>query len=178
MNIQDYFRKTVQKTKIPDAENLKHQLIFILVSGLLMGTILIFGMNYWEAPITRSQAISKRVTYKSYIASYEDTSTIKEIILRFSDAGQMTIDGTCASETLLVQIDRFESGTVLDIIKHPNSDTILELVHDGNVLLGFDDAQRKLHGKVVGFTVLGLILYAFSVFAAIMLFWNKTQGDQ
>lgn len=180
MYLINFFRKSIEKSKSTEKLNFNNELIPILIVGLFLGTVFIFGMNYWESPIKRSDAISISATFRSYQASWLDTST-SDITVYFLDMEQMTIDGACVSDELLNQLDRIESGTLLQVVKHPNSDTILELVKDGEVILDFDVTQKKLSGEVMAFSIMGAVFYIFSFFAAVILilgYLNKIRNKK
>lgn len=39
---------------------------FLLIAGLIMGTVFSFGMQYWNAPIAREEAIHTTAVFSSY----------------------------------------------------------------------------------------------------------------
>jgi hypothetical protein len=168
MRLKDFFRKSIEKRKSTKELVSSVDLLTIMIIGLLMGTVFIFGMNYWESPVKRSDAISISATFRSYQADWVEKST-SDITIYFSDTDQMTIDGTCVTDELLNQLDRIESGTVLQVVKHPNSDTILEIVKGGEIIVDFDVTQKNLREEVMAFTIMGAVFYTFSFFAAVVL---------
>lgn len=116
---------------------------FLLITGLIMGTVFTFGMQYWNAPITQEEAIHTTAIYESY-ATQRERGRVKEIILRFEDHEQLYIDGVCISDELLDSIDNLAPSTELSMIVHPNSNTIMELHADNQMLLEFQNTSEKL----------------------------------
>ena len=115
----------------------------LLITGLIMGTVFTFGMQYWNAPITQEEAIHTTAIYESY-ATQRERGRVKEIILRFEDHEQLYIDGVCISDELLDSIDNLAPSTELSMIVHPNSNTIMELHADNQMLLEFQNTSEKL----------------------------------
>ena len=145
---------------------------FLLAAGLIMGTIFTFGMRYWNAPVTREEAVHTTAVYSS-CATPQEQGRVKEIILRFGDHEQLYIDGACIDDELLESIATLDPGTVLSMTVHPNSDKILELRTDSLVLLGFQATSEKLTGEATGFMGLGLFCYALSVWGLAGLLFSK-----
>ena len=61
---------------------------FLLIAGLIMGTVFTFGMQYWNAPISQEEAICTTAVYTSYTEQLE-RGHVKEMIVRFED--QLTV---------------------------------------------------------------------------------------
>ena len=143
---------------------------FLLIAGLLMGTVFTFGMQYWNAPVTQEESIHTTAIYESY-ATQRERGRVKEIIVRFKDHEQLYIDGGCID--VLNSIDRLTPGTELSMIIHPNSNTIMELHADNQVLLEFQNTAEKLAGEATGFMGLGLFCYVLSACGLIRLLFRK-----
>ena len=147
---------------------------FLLTAGLIMGTVFTFGMRYWNAPVTREEAVHTTAVYSSCVTPQEQ-GRVKEIILRFDGHEQLYIDGACIDDELLESIATLDPGTVLSMTVHPNSDKILELRTDSLVLLGFQATSEKLTGEATGFMGLGLFCYALSVWGLAGLLFRKSR---
>lgn len=144
----------------------------LLIAGLIMGTVFTFGTQYWNAPITREEAICTTVVYESY-KEQTKRGLVKGIILRFEDYEQLYIDGMCINEELRESIHSLTPGTELSLIVHPNSDIIMELQAGDSVLLVFENTSEKLSGEVTGFMVLGVLCYVMAVCGVISLLFRK-----
>ena len=101
---------------------------FLLIAGLIMGTVFTFGMQYWNAPISQEEAICTTAVYTSYTEQLE-RGHVKEMIVRFEDHEQLYIDGACINEELRDRIHNLEPGTELSLIVHPNSNTLYMFSH-------------------------------------------------
>lgn len=145
---------------------------FLLIAGLIMGTVFTFGMQYWNAPVTKEESIHTTAIYESY-ATQRERGRVKEIIVRFKDHEQLYIDGVCINDMLLNSIDSFVPGIELSMIVHPNSNTIMELHADNQVLLEFQNTSEKLTGEATGFMGLGLFCYVLSACGLIRLLFRK-----
>lgn len=156
------------KNKRPMA---KGEAWFLLIAGFIMGTVFTFGMQYWSAPVTKEESIHATAIYESY-ATQREQGRVKEIIVRFIDHEQLYIDGACINDRLLNSIDSLVPGTELSMIVHPNSNTILELHADNQVLLEFQNTSEKLTGEATGFMGLGLFCYVLSACGLISLLFR------
>ena len=157
------------KNKRPMA---KGEAWFLLIAGFIMGTVFTFGMQYWNAPVTKEESIHATAIYESY-ATQREQGRVKEIIVRFKDHEQLYIDGACINDMLLNSIDNLVPGIELSMIVHPNSNTIMELHADNQVLLEFQNTSEKLTGEATGFMGLGLFCYVLSAYGLISLLFRK-----
>ena len=101
------------------------------IFGLILGTIFIFGMGHWNAPVTRAEARNITATFSSFQESRK-RGEVREIILRFDDHEQMYIDGQCIDEALCAEIEALEHHTVVRLLAHPNSNIVLEMTVGGD----------------------------------------------
>ena len=145
---------------------------FLLIAGFIMGTVFTFGMQYWNAPVTKEESIHATAIYESY-ATQRERGRVKEITVRFKDHEQLYIDGACINDMLLNSIDNLVPGIELSMIVHPNSNTIMELHADNQVLLEFQNTSEKLTCEATGFMGLGLLCYVLSVCGLISLLFRK-----
>ena len=159
----------MMKNKRPMA---KSEAWFLLIAGFIMGTVFTFGMQYWNAPVTKEDSIHTTAIYESYTVQ-QARGHAKEIIVRFRNHTQLYIDGVCINDKLLSSIDNLASGIEMSMIVHPNSNTIMELYADNQVLLEFQNTSEKLSGEAAGFLGLGLFCYVLSVCGLISLLFRK-----
>ena len=142
---------------------------FLLIAGLLVGTIFTFGMQYWNAPIAERDAITDTAIFASYDIRRGRSGSTKEVIVRFEDRDQLYIDGVCASSALINQLKMLQKGDEVMLTIHPNSNTILELELGNLTLLEFDQTTKKLTNEATGFGVLGMLCYAAALTALVQL---------
>ena len=148
---------------------------FLLIAGLFMGTVFTFGMQYWNAPVTQEDAIHATVVYSSYTESRRD-GHVKEIIVRFEDHDQLYIDGSCINEQVWNGLDTIAPGMKVDLLIHPNSNTILDFRMGNSVVLEFENTSEKLASEATGFGGLGLFLYILAAYGLFNLVFQKRRS--
>lgn len=165
----------MKKLKEEFAGMSKRTAVFLLIAGLILGTVFTFGVRYWNAPIAREDAQQITATFSSSIERLKH-GRVQEVILRFDDHEELRIDGSCMSNTLLEAIKLLEPGSVLEMAVHPNSNTIWELQCAAAKYLDFEDTMKHLGRESVGFTVLGIFCYLSSIvgFARLILPHRET----
>lgn len=144
----------------------------LLIAGLLMGTVFTFGVQHWNRPVTREEAVSVTAVYASF-GEQKNRGHVTEIILRFDDHDQLYIDGSCINEDLRNRIHALTPGTELSLLVHPNSSTILELKAGNAVLLDFTRASERLAGEAKSFLWMGLVLYTLAACGLARLLFGK-----
>lgn len=155
-----------------DSMSKKSQLILLVVIGLVMGTVFVFGVSYWSGDVERSECVQSYPIYESH-KLVRDGATVKEIIIYFSNEEQMTIDSVLISDELISGIEELDNNSKIIVLRHPNSDTITEMIANGNVILDFDVTMNKLTKERNGFMIVGCFMYLFAIVSAIALFKKK-----
>ena len=144
------------------------QAILFLISGIIFGTVFTFGQQYWKAPIQRDDAIPVQSEY-----SYHTNKIIRPdshaINIHCSDGEIFVIDAHCVNNNILDFADTLAEGTKLDMLIHPNSDTILSLTVNGEEILNFDNVQDDLNYANSGFLFLGIFMYILAICGAVRL---------
>ena len=150
--------------------------VFFIIVGMVMGTVFTLGMQYWNEPIQREDARVIVATYDSY---YRDKSPHHDrgITVRFTDRDQLTIDSACLRQDVVDSIQELSSGDRVELLVHPNSDTIWEMKSDMNTILPFELAQERLTGENIAFGILGILLYALAVSGVVSLLfrWRRAK---
>lgn len=132
------------------------------ILGLVLGTIFIFGVGYWTGPVTRAEARNITATFSSFQESRK-RGDVEEITLRFDDHEQLYIDGTCITEALCEEIEALAPHTVVRLLVHPNSNTVLEMTVGETTLLNLEESVEKLSSETSGFKVMGCVCYVLAV---------------
>lgn len=146
---------------------------FMLIAGLILGTVFTVGERYWYAPIPQENAIAETAIYQS---CQESTSHghLQEMKILFENHAPLYIKGACLTRELLDDIHALVPGTELTLLVHPNSGTILELRANGSVLLAFQDAVKGIALETNGFFGFGLLCYCRAAYGLLRLpFWKK-----
>ena len=157
------------KYKWVDNISKNSQLLLIIIIGLIMGTVFVFGMSYWNEEVDKSECVQSYPMYKSHKYVY-DNSTVKEIIIYFSNDELMTIDGVSVNDELINEVEKLDNNSKLLVLKHPNSNTIMEMEANGIILLNYDATMSKLVKERNGFVAIGCFMYLFAVLSVIELF--------
>ena len=135
--------------------------VFMLVIGILLGSIFTFGMQYWNKNIPREECRVVKTQFLSYdeIWHAKPTVSIVEIAIDCTDGNRYFIDGVSINEELRDQLSSLSKNDDITLLIHPNSNTIVEFSNDQTVLLNFDDTISKLDGESTGFLFLGIFTY-------------------
>ena len=153
----------------------KKDALLVFIIGLIMGTVFCFGNQFWYRPITPEEAIHTTATYSNFDFQYKHRLKHTyhynyNLRVYFEDYESLLIYGwrLYGSESEMLQkINLLPSGTEVELIIHPESDTILDMRTDDSVLIEFDESIEILYFENKGFMVLGIIIYSFSVFGLI-----------
>lgn len=158
--------------------------VALVVLGLFLGTVFIFGMRYWNQPIARDEGIYVEAAFSGYRekAGHDrarlrlGSSTVITgsgsaipIILEFSNHENLEIDGSCVNDALRAQLQTIVPGTILSCIVHPNSNTVMEIVSEGRLLMDFDDTASRLSSEQQGFFVFGIVMYVAALYGLLNL---------
>ncbi len=146
----------------------KGSAVFLVVAGILLGTVFAVGMYYWTRPIEKTDAIRVDATFASYQKHYRRYH-LNSLTLYFSDHEPLSLDNACFTSDVLSHIENMTPATVLELYVRPNSDTILEMVCGGKVILDFNQAERRLTTKRVSFLILGIFMYTSAAFGVVKL---------
>ena len=143
---------------------------FLVVAGILLGTVFSFGMRYWESSVSKEDAIHIEAAFSSYEKQYKRYQRgVREIEVYFQNRDPLFIDGTLCSQSVQDGLEKLEPGTILQLYVHPQSNQILEIQTDKEAILVFEEAIDKLSSKVSGFLFLGIFMYVCSGYGIIKL---------
>ncbi|MBQ6662857.1 MAG: hypothetical protein IJM69_04890 [Firmicutes bacterium] len=143
----------------------------VVVLGLILGTVFIFGINYWERPIPKEKVTSTKAVYQ-YNEKWGYRGSVKKIFLYFEDLERKEINRSCVTQDLVNKVDEIESGTTIKVWLHPTEDTILQLETSDGMVISYDEVMEKYRIDRIGFTILGVFAYGCAAYAAIMISRN------
>ncbi|MBR6645364.1 MAG: hypothetical protein IKL21_06345 [Clostridia bacterium] len=135
--------------------------VFMLVVGVLLGSVFTFGMQYWNDDIPREDCTMIKTQLLSYdeIRQGRHPMGIKEIAIDCSDGNRYFIDGVSINEDLINKLSSLTASNNITLLIHPNSNTIVEFSSGETVLLDFNDTIKRLEGEADGFLLLGVFTY-------------------
>ncbi|MBQ8200226.1 MAG: hypothetical protein IJZ74_00510 [Clostridia bacterium] len=158
--------------------------ILVLIGLLFFGTLFTFGMQYWNESVDRSEAIPMTALYQTHEVCYSvgrngRRGSVRYVQLTFSDSEErLEIDGCCVTEDLMARLNAVSQGAGTSLLIHPNSDTVLEMIAEGQTVLSFEEAQRRLRAEATGFGVFGSILYAGAAYVGARLLIGKIKAGK
>ena len=164
MNMNKIKKRKIKRKFIEELEDIPIIFsLFLVIAGFFIGSVFTFGMNHWYGKVQRYDALDVSACFESYDISYGKTG-INEIILEFEDHDSLSVDGCCVSDEVESAIRNIPKGAKLDMLVHPNSNTVLELKCGEDGILSFEESQKDFKRQNIGFEFFGVFLY----FAALM----------
>lgn len=141
--------------------------VILIVGGLIVGTFCTIGMHYWQGSVSKDEAIFTKATFESYTEEHSGKTTYFE--LHFKDYERLDIRHVCCSDEVREYVHSLKPGTILQLYIHPRSDLILELIDNGNVIIDYDEALKKLSSETRSFMIFGLILYSWAAMGILKI---------
>ena len=135
--------------------------IFLLIVGLLLGSVFTFGMQHWNANVTREECALIDTEFLSYriIRRIKRPTEIKEIAVDCANGERYFIDGVSVNTDLRNLLSKLSQQQTIHLLIHPNSNTIVEFSTDTDTILSFDETIGKLDREATIFLFLGLFMY-------------------
>lgn len=139
--------------------------IFLLMVGLLLGSVFTFGMQYWNAEVTQDECSVIDTEFVSYkeIRQQKHPMEIKEIAVDCTNSERYFIDGVSINSDLRNSLSKLSKEERIHLLIHPNSNTIVEFSTENGPILTFNETISKLGGESTGFLFLGLFMYFCSL---------------
>ena len=139
--------------------------IFLLITGLLLGSVFTFGMQYWNSGVTREECTLIETQFIAYKEIHQPKRPIKiqEIAVDCANGERYFIDGVSVNTDLQNSLSKLSRQQEIHLLIHPNSNTIVEFSTENGTILTFDETIRKLGGEATGFLFLGLFMYFCSL---------------
>lgn len=139
--------------------------IFLLITGLFLGSVFTFGMQYWNLEVTREDCTLIDTEFVSYkeIRQPKRPMEIKEIAVDCVNNERYFIDGVSINSDLSNSLSELSKHQKICILIHPNSNTIVEFSTENGTILTFNETIHKLGGEATGFLFLGLFMYFCSL---------------
>lgn len=125
--------------------------LFAAIASLIVGSVFVFGMRYWNAQVERDDCEVVTVQLESIEKVRGSYSHLRYVKIKCTNGSSYNIEDSCMSSSLLSALESLPEGTQLTLTLHPNSEgTVLELSVDGILLLDFDTAVSMLGKKCDG----------------------------
>ena len=78
--------------------------IVLLLVGIFIGSVFIFGQQYWHREIQKEEAIEVSASFRSFRVVYGRHDVLREVKINFEDHEPYYIDKPCVTEELLEAI--------------------------------------------------------------------------
>ena len=139
--------------------------IFLLIAGLLFGSVFTFGMQYWNSEVTREECTLIDTQFVSYkeIHQPKHPTGIKEIAVDCVNNERYFIDGVSINTDLRNALSKRSKQQKICLLIHPNSNTIVEFSTENGKILAFDVTIRRLGREATNFLFIGLFMYFCSL---------------
>lgn len=139
--------------------------IFLLIAGLLLGSVFTFGMQYWNSKVTREECTPIETQFVSYkeIRQQKHPAEIKEIAIDCENGERYFIDGVSINQNLRDALSKLSKHQKISLLVHPNSNTIVEFSNENGLILEFNETINYLNIEATGFLFLGLFMYFCSL---------------
>lgn len=151
---------------------LKGALILLICAILFMATVFVLQPAN-NRIVSESEAISVVATYSDWKPIYGRRYDIRGIDLEFDDYEELTVDGSCSNSDLIKKVESVPSGTKMHLLVHPQSDNVLQIDVNGDMLLEFSDAQNRIWRESVAFAAMGLVMYGIAIALSISMIRKK-----
>ena len=136
----------------------------ILVLGLILGTVFIFGIQHWNEKVSREDCTIVESLFLSYNQRWRvKGNRIKEISVDCSNDERYFIGEVLITEELNQKLSELHSGDRICLLIHPNSSKIMELSAGETTLISFEDSSKLMQGEKTGFLILGALCYVFAL---------------
>ncbi len=135
--------------------------VILFVAGILLGSVFVFGMQYWNAETTRQSCslVETQFLSREEIRQQGSLTRIKEIAVDCANGRRYFIDGALINTELREALSALSEQDNITLLIHPNSNTIVEFSTDEGELIVFEEAIDKLDGEKTAFLFLGIFLY-------------------
>ncbi len=149
--------------------------IIVAIASLIVGSVFVFGMRYWNAQVERDDCEVVTVQLESIEkVRGSNSSDLSAVNLNCTNGSSYYIKGVCVSRSLLSALGSLPEGTQLTLTLHPNSDgKVLELSANGILLLDFDTAVSMLSKNSTAFSYIGLFMYLCSAILLVDIVQRK-----
>ena len=149
--------------------------LFAAIASLIVGSVFVFGMRYWNAQVERDDCEVVTVQLESIEkVRGSSSSDLSSVNLKCTNGSSYYIKGVCVSRSLLSALESLPEGTQLTLTLHPNSEgKVLELSVDGILLLDFDTAVSMLGKNSTAFSYIGLFMYLCSAVLLVDIVQRK-----
>lgn len=138
--------------------------IFLLVAGLFVGSVFIFGVPHWNERVERNECKKIEAQFLEYkkvkgIHLTRPRSRFPTIAIYCTNGERYEIGSSCVNDRLLSILPKLSKNQNITLLLHPNSDVIVEFITEDEDILVFEDTIDILDFDRKGFLFLGIFMY-------------------
>lgn len=133
---------------------------------LIIGSILIFNGQYRYREIQPDEAIQVSATYKDFSLSKVQRKK-QQIQLNFTDHDSLTINPVCISSELENDLRRLPVGCRLEMLIHPDSNTVISIKADNKDILSFDSMLNHFKRSRTVLLFAGIMFYVCGIILTV-----------
>lgn len=134
-----------------------------VVVSLFLGTVFV-SMKSDYVPIDISEAVSYSGAFSSYHTDSNDYLRIE-----FCDGSCHTVHYRCASSALRERLAAIARGDELNIAVNKNNGYIIEISHNGEIILDSTESQERMLSEATAFRWLGIAEYCLAGYLTVYL---------
>ena len=151
--------------------------IILFVIGIILGTVFTFGMSFWNEKVVREDCTEVRTQLVSYeiIEELMRPGRNRGIDLYCANGETYYIDSSSVNKELKESIKAIQKNDPIELLIHPNSNTVVEFFAPNGYLLEFDDTMSMLTYEKNGFFFLGIFAYLLAVTGLYYIIVFKTK---
>lgn len=149
----------------------------LIAVALFMGTMFV-SMPFRNYKVSKGEAESVVTCLLSVEGHYRRPRRsfrreLRYILLNCSEGEQFQIRNCYRNEGMLEQLESIPVGTSVEMLLHPKSGTVLELVADDRVYVDFEGSQDYLWRESLVSAGLGVLCYAAAPYLIVLLVKKK-----
>ncbi len=139
--------------------------IFILIAGLLLGSVFTFGKQYWNAEVDRDECALVETQFVSYrvLKPLRSPGRGRGIDVICVNEERYHIDVSSDNADVRKALSELSEHQKIILLIHPNSDTIMEFTTEDGTIMSFDETVCQVGFDGTGFLVLGMFSYFCSL---------------
>lgn len=148
--------------------------IFLLVAGIVLGSVFTFGVRHWNSTVDREDCTLIETRFLSYdeIRRLHRPMSIKEIAIDCANDQRYFIDGVSINQELRDALASLSAHEKIVLLIHPNSNTIVEFTAKNTTLLEFETTIVKLADEGTGFLFLGIFMFFGALVGLYYIAWH------
>lgn len=141
--------------------------VALILLGLFLGSVFLSSVLYFNMPIEKEKAESVTATFDSYRIVGKKRHHSGEVALYFSDSESYTFPSQKTEH--IEALDDLKKGEKLELLIHPNTDSVMEMKSGRGVLLSFEESSGIMKNNRIGFSVFACFMYSVAVMGVLAL---------